>query len=226
MCIPVANSKKTRSYGRNLNLYEEFQNNGSKPLSIEFDTTDQQFRPVGKHYQMFVRLLSNEIDRHVPYYYSAWKNVPTELKKSIFTTVSVSIQFIDLFQFHNFELLFSNYLNLQHYFDLAAYHTSEYWEGIKMRIQDECAERYKDRKCKLRSHFYKVGGTNNVEEAKRKPHKRIHLDAWVELIDKLSATPEDANRSKKNKINRSKQPYGSYHGSQSLVNRRYKEVNN
>ncbi|MFS7947799.1 hypothetical protein Hanom_Chr06g00552451 [Helianthus anomalus] len=32
------------------------------------------------------------------------------------------------------------------------------------------------------------------------------------------------NRSEKNKANRAKQLYGSYHGSQSLANRRHKEV--
>ncbi|KAM0065473.1 putative transposase, Ptta/En/Spm, plant [Helianthus debilis subsp. tardiflorus] len=49
-------------------------------------------------------------------------------------------------------------------------------------------------------------------------------EAWCKLIDGLFTTPEYMNRSEKNKANRAKQLYGSYHGSQSLANRRHKEV--
>ncbi|KAL8248977.1 hypothetical protein R6Q59_005845 [Mikania micrantha] len=185
--------KKTRLNGRNLNLHVEFQRNGNKPLSIEYDTTEQQFRPVGEYYQMFVRLLSNEIGRHVPYYYGSWKNVTNQLKRSIFITVSVSIQF-------------------------------NHWEGIKTGIQNECANIFKGRKAKLKRHFDMVGGVNDIEEAKRNPPKRMLSHTWVELIDKLFATREHANRCAKNKENRAKQLYGSYHGIQSLANRRYKDV--
>ncbi|KAL8200823.1 hypothetical protein R6Q57_012162 [Mikania cordata] len=44
-----------------------------------------------------------------------------------------------------------------HYFDLAQYHNTEYWDGIKLGIQADCANRYKDRKTKLKKHFDKEG---------------------------------------------------------------------
>ncbi|KAL8258386.1 hypothetical protein R6Q59_030427 [Mikania micrantha] len=49
-------------------------------------------------------------------------------------------------------------------------------------------------------------------------------ETWVELIDKLFSTSKHANRCAKNKSNKEKQRYGSYHESQSLVSRRHKEV--
>ncbi|XP_022004029.2 uncharacterized protein LOC110901511 [Helianthus annuus] len=53
----------------------------------------------------------------------------------------------------------------------------------------------------------------------------MNPEAWCKLIDGLFTTPAYMNHSeKKNKANRAKQLYGSYHGSQSLANRRHKEV--
>ncbi|KAD7477602.1 hypothetical protein E3N88_00738 [Mikania micrantha] len=121
-----------------------------------------------------------------------------------------------------FDALF-NELNTELY-PGSSYYSSEHWEGIKMGIHSECANRYKGRKASLKSHFDKVGGVDDVEEAKRNPPKKMLQETWVELIDKLFSTSKHANRCAKNKSNREKQCYGSYHGSQSLVNRRHKEV--
>ncbi|KAL8265852.1 hypothetical protein R6Q59_003196 [Mikania micrantha] len=63
-------------------------------------------RGVGENCQLFVRLVSNEVDRHAPFHYRSWQEVPGEIKMFILTT-------------------------LHHYFDLQRYHNTEYWEGIK-----------------------------------------------------------------------------------------------
>ncbi|KAL8205777.1 hypothetical protein R6Q57_009328 [Mikania cordata] len=49
-------------------------------------------------------------------------------------------------------------------------------------------------------------------------------EAWVRVIDGLFTTSTYNNRSLKNTTNRSKQLYGSYHGTQSYAQRRYDEV--
>ncbi|KAL8244262.1 hypothetical protein R6Q59_010520, partial [Mikania micrantha] len=104
--------------------------NGSRPLPIEFDYSSKLYRAVGENYQLFIRLISNEVDRHAPFHYRSWQEVPGDVKMSILTT-------------------------LHHYFDLQQYHNTEYWDGIKLGIQAECANRYKDRKTKLKKHFDK-----------------------------------------------------------------------
>ncbi|KAL8231210.1 hypothetical protein R6Q57_000988 [Mikania cordata] len=78
---------KKRSHGKNLNLYEKFQKNGSMPLPLEFDYSSNQFRAVGENYQFFVRLVSNEVDRHAPFHYRSWQELPGEIKMFILTTL-------------------------------------------------------------------------------------------------------------------------------------------
>ncbi|KAL8205537.1 hypothetical protein R6Q57_009088 [Mikania cordata] len=58
-----------------------------------------------------------------------------------------------------------------HYFDLAQYHNAEYWDEIKLGIQADRANRYKDRKTKLKMHFDKEGGYDNTTRAKQNPPK-------------------------------------------------------
>ncbi|KAD7478530.1 hypothetical protein E3N88_01666 [Mikania micrantha] len=111
-----------------------------------------------------------------------------------------------------------------HYIDLQRYHNTEYWEGIKQGIQSDCANRYKDRKTKLKKHFDKVEGYDNTERAKTKPPEGMNPDAWVRVIEELFTTPTYQKRSQANSANRSKQLYGSYHGTQSYAQRRYTEV--
>ncbi|KAL8208061.1 hypothetical protein R6Q57_007473 [Mikania cordata] len=50
-------------------------------------------------------------------------------------------------------------------------------------------------------------------------------EEWVQIIDGLFTTSTYKNRSLKNTANRSKQLYGSYHGTQSYAQRRYDEEN-
>ncbi|KAL8228410.1 hypothetical protein R6Q57_015994 [Mikania cordata] len=50
---------KRRAHGKNLNLYDKFQKNGSRPLPVEFDYSSNQFRSVGENDQLFIRLISN-----------------------------------------------------------------------------------------------------------------------------------------------------------------------
>ncbi|KAL8209126.1 hypothetical protein R6Q57_008538 [Mikania cordata] len=193
-----AKPTKRTSSGKNLNLYDKFQKNGSRPLPIKFDYSSNLYRAVGENYQLFIRLISNEVDRHAPFHYGSWKEVPGDVKMSILTT------------FH-------------HYFDLQQYHNTEHWDGIKIGIQSDCANRYKDRKTKLKKHFDKEGGYDNTARAKQNPPKGMDLEEWVQIIDGLFTTSSYKNRSLKNTANRSKQLHGSYHGTQSNAQRRYDE---
>ncbi|KAL8223791.1 hypothetical protein R6Q57_019266 [Mikania cordata] len=111
------------------------------------------------------------------------KEVPGEIKMSILTT-------------------------LHHYFDLQRYHNTKYRKGIKQGIQSDCANRYKDRKTKLKKHFDKVGGYDNTERAMKKPPEGMNLDAWVRVIEEIFPTPTYQKRSQENSANRSKQLYG------------------
>ncbi|KAL8218446.1 hypothetical protein R6Q57_021819 [Mikania cordata] len=147
---------KRRSSGKNLNLYNKFQKNESRPLPMEFDYSSNLYRAVGENYQLFIRLISNEVDRHVSFHYRSWQEVPGDVKMSILTT------------FH-------------HYFDLAQYHNTEYWDGIKLGIQADCANRYKDRKTKLKKHFDKEGGYDNTTRAKQNLPKGMDPDEWVQV---------------------------------------------
>ncbi|KAL8259721.1 hypothetical protein R6Q59_027674 [Mikania micrantha] len=185
--MDVAKPAKKRSHGKNLNLYDKFQKNGSRPLSLEFDYSSNQFRAIGENYQLFVRLVSNEVDRHAPFHYRSWQEVPGEIKMSILTTL-------------------------------------HYWEGIKQGIQSDCANRYKDRKTKLKKHFDKVGGYDNTERANTKPLESMNPDAWVRVIEELFTTLTYQKWSQANSANCSKQLYESYHGTQSYAQRRYTKV--
>ncbi|KAL8209182.1 hypothetical protein R6Q57_008594 [Mikania cordata] len=75
--------------------------------------------------------------------------------------------------------LFVRLVSNKHYFDLQQYHNTEYWEGIKQQIQEDCANRYKDRKTKLKNHFDWHGSYDNTERAKTKPPEGMDPDAWV-----------------------------------------------
>ncbi|KAD7478319.1 hypothetical protein E3N88_01455 [Mikania micrantha] len=55
-------------------------------------------------------------------------------------------------------------------------------------------------------------------------YKGMNPDAWVRVIEELFTTPTYQKRSQANSANRSKQLYGSYHGTQSYAQRRYTEV--
>ncbi|KAL8231424.1 hypothetical protein R6Q57_001202 [Mikania cordata] len=113
---------------------------------------------------------------------------------------------------------------LLHYFDMKQYHNTEYWDGIKLGIQTDCANRYKDWKTKIKKHFDKEGGYDNTEGAKHNPPKGMESEAWAQVIDGLFTTSTYKNRSLKNTANISKQLYGSYHGTQSYAQRRYDKV--
>ncbi|KAL8202071.1 hypothetical protein R6Q57_011218 [Mikania cordata] len=137
--------------------------NGSRPLPIEFDYSSNLYRAVGENCQLFIRLISNEVDRHAPFHYPSWQEVPGDVKMSILTI-------------------------LHHYFDLTQYHNIEYWDGIKLVIQADCANRYKDRKTKLKKHFDKEGGYDNTTRAKQNLPKDMDPEEWVQenITDELN----------------------------------------
>ncbi|KAL8265269.1 hypothetical protein R6Q59_023399 [Mikania micrantha] len=120
-------------------------------------------RYVGENYQLLIRLISNEIDRHAPFHYCNWQEVPGDVKMSILTTLYFSIL-------------------TNHYFYLQQYHNTEYWDGIKLGIQADCANRYKDRKTKLMKHFDKEGGYDNTERAKQNPPKGMDRKHGCRLL--------------------------------------------
>ncbi|KAL8226541.1 hypothetical protein R6Q57_016373 [Mikania cordata] len=71
---------------------------------------------------------------------------------------------------------------LHHYFDLTQHHNTEYWDGIKLGIQADCANRYKDRKTKLKKHFDKEGRYDNTTRAKQNPPKGMSQKSGCRLL--------------------------------------------
>ncbi|KAL8262463.1 hypothetical protein R6Q59_023812 [Mikania micrantha] len=191
--------KKRRSKGKNLTLYKKYEQNNKKPLPLAVTTDEDQYRFVGDNSSDFIRLTSNEVRKTVPFYYASWQDVPNEYKHAIYPT---------LFEF----------------FDLQALQDEGLWEGVKLGINAECARSYKDRKQKAKNHFLANGGYENIEKAKNSPPEYMNQSEWVELIDKLFKSDAYMKRSEKNKANRSKQRYPSYHGSESYSQKRWTKV--
>ncbi|KAL8215759.1 hypothetical protein R6Q57_022596, partial [Mikania cordata] len=144
--------------------------NDSRSLSIEFDYSSNPFRAAGYSYQLFIRLTSHEVNRHVPFHYCNWQDVSGEHKMSILTII-------------------------HHYFDLQQYHNIEHWDGIKLGIQAECTNLYKDRKTKLTRHFDKEVGYEDTKREKNNSPKGIDPESWVRVIDELFTTSTFKNRS-------------------------------
>ncbi|KAD5960187.1 hypothetical protein E3N88_11659 [Mikania micrantha] len=97
-------------------------------------------------------------------------------------------------------------------------------EGIRLGIHAECQRAYKDRKQEFKKYFDKVGGYGDIVKAKGKPPEHMDQEAWEQLIDELFLDPDFRKRSEKNKSNRSKQRYTSFHGSKSYAQRRHMEA--
>ncbi|KAL8240276.1 hypothetical protein R6Q59_013631 [Mikania micrantha] len=110
------------------------------------------------------------------------------------------------------------------FFDLQALQDEGLWEGVKLGINAKCARSYKDRKQKAKKHFLANGGYEKIEKPKNSPPEYMNQFEWVELIDKLFKSDAYMKRSEKNKANRSKQRYPSYHGSESYSQKRWTEV--
>ncbi|KAL8225527.1 hypothetical protein R6Q57_018084 [Mikania cordata] len=121
------------------------------------------FRAVGDNYQLFSRLISNEIDGHAPFRYRSWQDVPGEHK---------------MYSPHLITILFCN-----------QYHNSEHRDGIKLGIQVDGANRYKDRKIKLKTQFNQEGGYEDTSRAKQNPSKGKITDEMNKA--KLGSCGED-----------------------------------
>ncbi|KAL8239041.1 hypothetical protein R6Q59_015608 [Mikania micrantha] len=63
----------------------------------------------------------------------------------------------------------------------------------------------------------------DVEKARTKPPEEVDQQAWEQLINQLFLNPDFRKRSEKNKLNKSKQRYTSFHGSKSYAQRRHME---
>ncbi|KAL8201360.1 hypothetical protein R6Q57_012699 [Mikania cordata] len=151
----IPQPKKRRSKGKNLTLYKKYEQNNKKSLPLAVTTDEDKYRFVGDNSSDFIRLISNEVGKIVPFYYASWQDVPNEYKHAIYST---------LFEF----------------FDLQALQDEEY----------------------------------------------MNQSEWVELIDKLYKSDAYMKRSEKNKANRSKQRYPTYHGSESYSQKRWTGVRN
>ncbi|KAL8267227.1 hypothetical protein R6Q59_004571 [Mikania micrantha] len=64
-------------------------------------------------------------------------------------------------------------------------------------------------------------GYEDVGKARTKPPEELDQQAWEQLINQLFLNPDFRKRSEKNKLNRSKQRYTSFHGSKSYAQRRH-----
>ncbi|KAL8241772.1 hypothetical protein R6Q59_012074 [Mikania micrantha] len=116
---------------------------------------------------------------------------------------------------------YTSWQNVPEYFDLDSLRNTDQWEGIRLGIHAECQRAYKDRKQEFKKHFDSVGGYEDVEKARTKPPEELDRHAWEQLINQLFLNPDFRKRSEKNKLNRSKQRYTSFHGSKSYAQRRH-----
>lgn len=113
---------------------------------------------------------------------------------------------------------------MKNYFDLQSLSSRPDWNGIRMGIDSECKERWKDRKSTMKKHFDKHGGYDDLESARANPHDSHTPEAWNKLIDELFMDPVFRARSAQNSENRGKQRYPSTGGSRSYAQTRYKNV--
>ncbi|KAL8217865.1 hypothetical protein R6Q57_021238 [Mikania cordata] len=211
-----AQPKKGRSKGKNLTLYKKYEQNNKKPLPLAVTTDKDQYRFVGDNSSDFIRLISNEMGKTVPFYYASWQDVPNEYKQAIYPTLFVTIHcnFYLYLNFITFKILSITFV-LHEFFDLQALQDEGLWEGVKLGINAESARSYKDRKQKEKKHFLANGVYENIEKAKNSLLEYMNQSEWVELIDNLFKYDAYMKRFEKNKANRSKQRYPSYHGSES-----------
>ncbi|KAL8230507.1 hypothetical protein R6Q57_000285 [Mikania cordata] len=136
--------KKRRSKGKNLTLYKKYEQNNKRPLPLAVTTDEDQYRFVGDNSPDFIRPISNEVGKTVPFYYASWQDVPNEYKQAIYPTL------FDFFDFH-------------------ALQDEGLWEGVNLGINVECARSYKYRKQKAKKHFLSNGSYENIEKAKNSP---------------------------------------------------------
>ncbi|KAL8260948.1 hypothetical protein R6Q59_024997 [Mikania micrantha] len=122
---------KRRSKGKNIKLIKKFEKNNCKPLPIEVEDEGGQYKFVGENCSDFIRLISNEVGKVVPFHYTSWQNVPDQFKKAIFPTF--------------FE-----------YFDLQTLRNTDQWEGIRLGIHAECQRAYKDRKQEFKKYLTRL----------------------------------------------------------------------
>ncbi|XP_076956772.1 uncharacterized protein LOC143632062 [Bidens hawaiensis] len=101
---------------------------------------------------------------------------------------------------------------------------SPHWRKINDGINSDCANRFRGLKSKFGKHFKKVGGKEDLENSRKKPHSLIDKKKWNKLIDDLFLTPEYIERSEQNSINRAKQSYPSCGGSRPYAQTRHLDL--
>ncbi|MFS8025134.1 hypothetical protein Hanom_Chr16g01471371 [Helianthus anomalus] len=143
-------------------------------------------------------MISNEVARVAPFYHRTWQRVPDEIKRDIYTTI-------------------------YQYFDLVSFEDTSEWPGVQLGIQAECQRSYSARKSKYKSHYDTY---EDVETAKNNPPDDFasEPERWIEIIDRLYQDPRYINQCEKNRQNRTKLRYTSYHGTQSYAQKRHMRV--
>ncbi|KAD4584419.1 hypothetical protein E3N88_22020 [Mikania micrantha] len=101
------------------------------PLPIEVEDEAGQYKFVGENCSNFIRLISNDVVKVVPFHYTSWQNVPDQFKNVVFPTL--------------FE-----------YFDLQILRNTDRWEDIRLGIHAECQRAYKDNKQEFKIVFDKL----------------------------------------------------------------------
>ncbi|KAJ9547179.1 LOW QUALITY PROTEIN: hypothetical protein OSB04_019722 [Centaurea solstitialis] len=170
--------KRGRGRSRDLKLIQAYDNNGKRPLPIEFDVNDQHsYQPIGDNDSLFIRFIGNWIGNNIRMCYVSWDSVPKNKKIGMIPW-------------------------MQQYFDLTPHRTGPHWDQISKGIERLCRDRYKDRKAKQKKHFMDNGGYDDVENARKHPPASVKRDFWDETIDHF-LDPKYRNRAKKCK-NRAK----------------------
>ncbi|KAJ9538029.1 hypothetical protein OSB04_030762 [Centaurea solstitialis] len=144
--------KRGRGRSRDLKLIQAYDNNGKRPLPIEFDVNDQHtYQPIGDNDSLFIRFIGNWIGNNIPMCYVSWDSVPKNKKIGMIPW-------------------------MQQYFDLTPHRTGPHWDQISKGIERLCRDRYKDRKAKQKKHFMDNGGYDDVENARKHPPVSVKKD--------------------------------------------------
>lgn len=152
---PPSNCQRSKVRGKSngANLREAWENNGEKPLPIEFDISDQKTaRPVGKHASKFSNLVGRTVGSEIPKYYKSWKDVPDETKAGIWPTIET-------------------------YFDMRPHFRGPHANTIRQGVLHLCGERYSDRKRKFKNEwFVDRGGFEHPQEIREFPPPSMSSD--------------------------------------------------
>nr|GEY23314.1 hypothetical protein [Tanacetum cinerariifolium] len=151
----VCKNEKACKKARDLTLKKKFADNHRKPLPIKFDIIDQEtVKPIGPNAHDFTSLVSNEIERKVPFYYDSWENIPESVKTTLWPKI-------------------------KGFFNMVPYLTWPNGGLVKKGIKASFKGRWKDRKSNFKKHeFVLRDGYKEPIKIRDFPPTEVKIDEW------------------------------------------------